>query len=204
MSRSVQRRLHTQLRTAVAVLDLPLGDLDVERLAVEMTAPVKALLAEALASAEEQAPLAVAVPDPEPEPWSGSTLGMDEAAGVATTQYAGCICRISLDVDLDSPAATLAEQLRRQPDVTATDIPTSSYIGLTVRPPSLHAWAWWLHKLAIGAESVTIQGDAAYAVGVKDGVAVQLCGDGVPELLTDKAAARLAGVLAEPAAGHPW
>lgn len=203
MSRDLQHRLHTQLRTAVAVLDLPLTEQHIEGLAVEMTAPVKALLAEALAGAEEQAPLPVAVTVPVVSVGSGPCF--DEAVGVATSEYDGCVNRISLDVDCDSPAAALADQLRRQPDVTATDIPTASYMGLTVRPASLHAWAWWLHNLGIGAESVTIQGASAYAVGEKNGVAVQLRGDGVPELLTDHAAARLSGVLVVPVpAGHPW
>ncbi|WP_055535880.1 hypothetical protein [Streptomyces graminilatus] len=202
MSRHLQHRLHTQLRTATALLDLPLTEQHIERLAVEMTAPVKALLAEAVAGTEEQAPLPVTVTAPVID--TGTRPYFDEAVGVATSEYGGCVNRFSLDVDLGSPAVVLAEQLRRQPDVTATDIPTATFIGLTVRPPSLHAWAWWLHKLNIGAESVTIEGDAAHAVGEKDGVAVQLCGDGVPALLTDRAAARLAGVLVEPAVGHPW
>lgn len=203
MSRDLQHRLHAQLRTAVDLLDLPLTEQHIEGLAVEMTAPVKAMLAEALAGAEEDAPLPVAVAVPVISPGSGPCF--DEAVGVATSEYDGCVNRISLDVDCASPAATLADQLRRQPDVTATDIPTASYMGLTVRPPSLHAWAWWLHKLGISSDAVTVQGEAAYAVGEKDGVCVQLCGDGVPDLLTDHAAARLAGVLAETApAGHPW
>jgi hypothetical protein len=44
---------------------------------------------------------------------------------------------------------------------------------------------------------VTLQGSAAYAVGTKDDVAVALRGDGVPELLADRGAARLMGLLAE-------
>lgn len=203
MSRTLQHRLHTQLRTAVAVLDLPLTEQHIEGLAVEMTAPVKAMFAEALAAANEQAPLAVAVTVPVLS--VGPHPDVDEAVGMETSEYAGCVSRISLDVDLDSPAAVLAQRLReRQPDVTATDVPTNSYIGLTVRPQSLHAWAWWLNELGISADSVTVQGDAAYAVGEKNGVAVQLRGDGVPDLLTDRAAARLAGVLAGGPAGHPW
>ncbi|MGY1498597.1 hypothetical protein ACW4TU_18690 [Streptomyces sp. QTS52] len=203
MSRDLQHRLHTQLRTAVDLLDLPLTEQHIERLAVEMTAPVKALLAEALAGAEEQAPLLVTITVPVISVGSGPCF--DDAVGVATSEYAGCVNHIGLDVDCDSPAAALADQLRRQPDVTATDIPTGTHMGLTVRPPSLHAWAWWLHKLGIPSHAVTVQGEAAYAVGEKDGVCVLLCGDGVPELLTDRPAARLAGVLAEPvAAGHPW
>jgi hypothetical protein len=79
VSRSLQHRLHTQLRTAVAVLDLPLGDLDLERLAVEMTAPVKAILAEAREDADEEAPLAVAVT----VPVLGADVSVELAAVVA-------------------------------------------------------------------------------------------------------------------------
>jgi hypothetical protein len=198
VSRDLQHRLHTQLRTAVAFLDLPLGALDIEALAVEMTAPVKAMLAEALATADEQAPLAVSVPGP--EAWSGSTPGIDEAVGVATTEYAGCIARIQVDVDLDSPAAVLAQWMRRQPEVVATDVPTTDYVGVILHPQSLTQWAWWLQKLSVTPDQVTVQGEAAYATGHRDGVTVQVEGDGVPDLLTDREAARLVGALPE----HPW
>ncbi|MYR58405.1 hypothetical protein GTY54_19905 [Streptomyces sp. SID625] len=39
----------------------------------------------------------------------------------------------------------LAAQLRQQqPDVMATDVPTATYLRLTVRPRSLTAWRRWL------------------------------------------------------------
>lgn len=203
MSRHLQLKLHAQLRTAVAVLDLPLTDLHIEALAVEMTAPVKAMLAEAVASTEEETPLPVAVTvpviDTSPQP------RIDEAAGVAVSEYAGCISRIGLDVDLDSPAAALADKLRSsQPDVTATEVPDATTLGLIVRPQSIDCWRWWLNRLNVPVGDVETQGDAATATGHHKGVTIQLRGDGVPGLLTDKAAARLAGVLAPQPAGHPW
>ncbi|MDX3455097.1 hypothetical protein PV396_24670 [Streptomyces sp. ME02-8801-2C] len=203
MSRHLQHRLHTQLVTAVAVLDLPLTDLDLERLAVEMTAPVKAMLAEALATADEQAPLAVSVAVPVIS--AGPHPDVDEAAGVETSEYAGCVSRIGLEIDLDSPAAVLADKLRSsQPDVIATDVPDAATLGLTVRPQSIDCWRWWLSHLNVPVGAVETHGDAATATGQYKGVTIQLRGDGVPELLTDRAAARLAGVIAGGPAGHPW
>lgn len=201
MSRTLQHRLHTQLRTAVAVLDLPLTDLHIEDLAVEMTAPVKAMLAEAVAGAEEEAPLPVAVA----VPVIGVAPRVDEAAGVAVSEYAGCVCRINLDVDYDSPAAILAASLRdSQPDVMATDVPDPTTLGLTVRPQSIDCWRWWLGRLNVPINLAKVEGDAVTGTGHYKGVTIQLRGDGVPALLTDEDAARLSGVLVEPAAGHPW
>ncbi|MFF9215572.1 hypothetical protein [Streptomyces viridosporus] len=184
----LQHQLHTRIELAVQMLDLPLTADHIERLALELTPALKALLAEQADAHAETAPVRYAV----------VSKDVDQALGVETTQYAGCTTRIGLDVDLEAPAALLAQELRtRQPDVVATDIPTATYLGLTVRPQSLHAWRWWLDTLGIAAESVTVQGSAAYAVGEKDGVAVQICGDGVPALLADQGAARLMGLLAE-------
>lgn len=188
MSQDLQQQLHARLDLAATVLGLPLKGKHIEHLAAELTPAVKALLAEQADTHASTVPVRYAV----------VCETTDEQAGVHTTTYAGCTSRIDTDVDLDSPAALLAEAFRsRQPDVIATDVPTATYLGLTVRPRSLHAWRWWLDKLNIPAESVTVQGSAAYAVGVKDDVAIQLCGDGVPELLTDAGAARLMGLLAE-------
>ncbi|MFM9542271.1 hypothetical protein [Streptomyces turgidiscabies] len=199
MSRDLQHRLHAQLRTAVAFLDLPLGDLDLERLAVEMTAPVKALLAEALATADEQAPLAVSVAVPVIS--AGPQPDIDEAASTETTEYAGCASRIGVDVDLDSPAAALAQKFRSsQPDVIATDVPDATTLGLTVRPQSLDCWQWWLARLNVPINRSQVEGDAVTGTGHYKGVTIQLRGDGVPELLMDREAARLVGAL--PA--HPW
>lgn len=179
MSRDLQHRVHTILRTAVVMFDLPLDDHHVERLAVEATPAVKALIAEALDGQAQNVPVRYAVVRP-----------TDEQAAVETTQYAGCVSRISVEVDLDSPAACLATELRRHHDVIATDVPTGSYLGLTVRPATAEAWRWWLRTLAISEDKVTVQGTNAYAVGEKDGVAVHLCGDDTALLLPGGASAR--------------
>jgi hypothetical protein len=191
VSRDLQQQLHARLDLAATVLGLPLSGEHIERLAAELAPAVKALLAEQADTHASIVPVRYAV----------ACETTDEQAGVHTTTYADCISRIGSDVDLDSPAALLAERLRsQQPDVIATDVPTATYLGLTVRPQSLHAWRWWLDKLNIPAESVTLQGSAAYAVGVTKDVAVGLRGDGVPGLLVDEGAARLMGLLAEQAA----
>ncbi|EGX60148.1 hypothetical protein SZN_09506 [Streptomyces zinciresistens K42] len=188
MSRPLQHRLHSRLELAAQILDLPLTRHQLERLAVELTPAVKAFLAEQADSDAETVPVRCAVIGP----------ATDEEAGVQTTTYAQCTSRIGLDVDLDSPAARLAEQYRmRQPDVIATDVPSATYLGLTVRPQSLNAWRWWVDKLGIATDKVTVQGDAAYAVGVVGDVAVQVQAYGVPALLTDRGTARLMGLLAE-------
>ncbi|MFE7236134.1 hypothetical protein ACFVAF_37080 [Streptomyces sp. NPDC057596] len=181
MSRALQHQLLSILQTATATLDLPLDSGHLERLAVEVTPVISALLATTQATAEEDAPIRCTL--------TGAQL--DEAAGVRTTEYAGRISRIGVDVDEDSPAALLAAELRgRQPDVIATDVPDAKYLGLTVRPQSLDAWRWWLDKLGIAAEVVTQTGDAAHAVGVVGDVAVEVCGVGVPELQAEKSALR--------------
>lgn len=194
MSRDLQHRLHARLELATQMLDLPLTADHLERLAIELTPSVKALLAEQADTQAATVPVAYAVVGPD----------VDVEAGVQTTTYAQCVSRIGLDVDLDSPSAVLADQLRmRQPDVTATDIPSPMYLGLTVRPQSLHAWRWWLDKLHIAADAVTSQGNSAYGMGVVDGVAVHVRGDGVPTLLADRGAARLEGLLAETPTAQP-
>ncbi|MFE9935899.1 hypothetical protein [Streptomyces hirsutus] len=172
MSRELQRSLHASIETAVVFDDLPLDHRHIEALAVQLTPQVKALIAQAVAAAEDNAPVRYGL----------AAAELDERVEVA----------------LDSPAAVLAAQLRgHQPDVVATDVPSPTYLGLTVRPQSLNSWQWWLGVLSIDPKAVTVQGTAAYAVGTKDGCVVHVCGDGVPELLTDTAAARLMGLLAE-------
>lgn len=197
MSRDLQLKLHGHLQTVTATLDLPLNPLDVERLAIELTPLVKALLAAADAKVAELVPVAYAVAD------TATTAHTEtsEYAGFETTEYAGCLARIRTTVDLDSPAAVLAQWFRsRQSDVTATDVPSAVSVGVTVRPQSLHAWRWWLDKIGASPDHVAIQDDAAYVAGHCDGATVHIQGYGVPALLADKDAARLAGVMA----GHPW
>lgn len=192
MSRDLQLKLHSRIELATQVLDLPLTADHVERLALELTPAVKALLAEQADAHDATVPVRYAVVGPDTAVVEG------EADGIATTEYAGCTVRIGTDIDLACPAALLADQLRmRQPDVTATDIPAATYLGLTVRPQSLHSWRWWLDKLHVAADAVTYRGDTAYAVGVVGDVAVEVRGEGIPALLADKGAARLMGLLAE-------
>lgn len=192
MSRGLQHELHSRLELAAQMLDLPLAGEDLERLAVELTPAVKAIVAEQMEAHAETVPVSYGV----------VRTDLDAQAGVHTTTYAGCTARIGTEVDQESPAALLAAELRgRQPDVIATDIPSATYLGLTVRPQSLHAWRWWLDKLAIHPDAVTRQDDSVFAMGVVGNVAVALCGEGVPTLMVDEPAARLMGLLAETAPG---
>ncbi|MDT6983697.1 hypothetical protein ACFSUJ_11985 [Streptomyces lusitanus] len=183
MSRDLQHRLHSRLELATQMLDLPLTAQHLEALAVELTPAVKALLAEQADVQASAAPVGYAVVETE---------------GVRTTTYAQCTSRIDVNVDEDSPAALLAATFRtRQPDVTATDVPSATYLGLTVHPQSLHAWAWWVERLHLDPAALTRRDSSVYGIGHVDGVAVHVRGEGVPELMTDESAARLMGLLAE-------
>lgn len=193
MSDDLQQKLHAAITTTTDMHDLPLTFQHAERLAVDLTPVVKALLATAAAAWEEAESLRCQVTD-------AGHAATDADTDVEVTEYAGCTTRIGLDVDLDSPAVTLAQWARQQPDATATDIPRPDRLGITTRPTCLTEWAWWLQQLNIHVDRIVYRGGSAYASGHRDGVVVQLQGDGVPDLLTDKAAARLAGVLA----GHPF
>ncbi|MEV0478042.1 hypothetical protein, partial [Streptomyces prunicolor] len=159
--RDVPHKLHSALQMATGLLDLPLTAAHLEALALELTGPVRALIAEAVAEAGTDSPVRYAVVDRQV-----TGRQVDEQTGVETTEYAGCVSRISTDVDLNSPAATLAAELRRHHDVVLTDVPTGTYVGLTVRPRTFRAWQWWLNKFAISEDTVTVQGTNAYAVGV--------------------------------------
>ncbi|MEV5368948.1 hypothetical protein AB0N12_06245 [Streptomyces albogriseolus] len=183
MSRDLQHRLHSRLELAAQMLDLPLTAQHLEDLAVELTPAVKALLAEQADAQAAAAPVSYAVV---------------ETDGVRTTTYAQCTSRIDVTVAEDSPAALLAAAFRtRQPDVVATDVPSATYLGLTVRPQSLHAWAWWVERLRLDPVALTRQDSSVYGVGNVDGVVVHVRGDGVSDLMADESAARLMGLLAE-------
>ncbi|MCM8548957.1 hypothetical protein [Streptomyces sp. STCH 565 A] len=159
---------------------------DLERLAVELAPAVKALIAEATDAHAETVPVRYAV-----------VATQDEQAGVHTTTFAST-ARIGMDVDPTSPAALLAAELRaHQADVRATDVPSPTYLGLTIRPQSLHAWRWWIDKLGIHPDAVTLQDTAAYATGTLGDVVIAVQADEVPALLVDEAAARLLGLIAE-------
>ncbi|MET9100004.1 hypothetical protein [Streptomyces antibioticus] len=176
----MQHRLHAALETATAMLDLPLDTHHLERLAVELTPTVKALLAGADAALADLTPVPYAVTD-----------------DVEETLLDGCRVRVQADVDHDCPAARLGLMLRSaQHDVVATDVPDETTLGLTVHPQSLDCWRWWMHRMGIDPTAITIEGDAVTATGSCEGVTINLRGEGVPELLADKSAARLMGVIA--------
>ncbi len=183
--RDVPHRLHSALEMAAALLDLPLTVAHLEGLALELTGPVRALIAEALAEASTDSPVRYAVVDRQV-----TGREVDAETGVETTEYAGCVSRISLDVDVDSPAATLAAELRRHHDVVITDVPNGTCLGLTVRSRTVQAWQWWLKKFAISADTVTVQGTDAYAAGVVGDVAVHLCGEDTGTLLSSDVSVR--------------
>lgn len=183
--RHVPHKLDSALRMAAGLLDLPLTASQLEALALELTGPVRALIAEALAAVGDDAPVRYAVTD-----------GTFEES-----EFAGCVRRVGLDVDLDSPAVVLAERLRStQYDVVSTEVPNGTTLGITVRPQSLDCWRWWLGTLGVEPSRVTTDRDTAVGTGSCKNVTVHVRGEGVPELLTDRAAARLMGVIAEPAA----
>lgn len=186
--RHVPHKVHSALELAVTLLDLPLTATHIEALALELTGPVRALIAEALAAVGDDAPVLYAVA-------RGTVEEFEEA------EFAGCTQRVGLDVDLDSPAATLAARLRStQHDVVSTEVPDGTTLGITVRPQSLACWRWWLGTLGVTPSNVTVDGQAAVGTGSCKGVTVHLRGEGVPDLLTDHAAARLMCVLVEPVA----
>ncbi|MBK3572638.1 hypothetical protein JHN63_02120 [Streptomyces sp. MBT65] len=183
--RHVTHELHSALQMAAGLLDLPLAAPQLEAMALELTGPVRALIAEALAAVGDDAPVRYAVTD----------------GAFEESEFAGCVRRVGLDVDLDSPAVVLAERMRStQHDVVSTEIPDKTTLGITVRPQSLDCWRWWMVSLGVDPERVTTDGTTAVGTGSSKGVTVNLRGEGVPELLTDRAAARLMGVITEPVA----
>jgi hypothetical protein len=199
VTRSLQHKLHSGIETVTVFQDLPLTTQHIETLAVHLTPMVKALLAQADAELADLVPVEYA---------------LTEQAGPAdrtVTEYDGCTSSIHPEVEEDSPAALLALELRRQPDVTATDVPTRTHLTLTVQPQSLHGWKWWRGRLAVG--SILRHGSVVSGTGHYGEITVQLRGSNVGDLLDDQAAAqsarRLQGFLggdvpARRSAGHPW
>ncbi|MER6531197.1 hypothetical protein [Streptomyces sp. NPDC001508] len=182
--RHVPLKLHSAIEFAAQLLDLPLDARQLEALAVELTGPVRALIAEARADVGDDSPVRYAVAD-------------TSAGEFEESEFAGCTVRVGLDVDLGSPAAALADRLRStQYDVVSTEVPDAGTLGITVRPQSLDCWRWWTAQLGIALASVVTDGDAVTATGTCKGVTVQLRGEGVSALLADRAAARLMGVTA--------
>ncbi|MEU6376758.1 hypothetical protein [Streptomyces sp. NPDC046909] len=185
--RHVPHKLHSALEMANAILDLPLTPGQREALALELTGPVRALIAEALANAGDESPVRYAVADAELHP---------DAEEFEVSEFAGCTTRVGLDADLDSPAGTVAAKARRQPDVTGIEIHDALTIGVSVDPQSLDAWRWWLHSFQIDPATVVLDGTVATATGTKDGATVHLRGDNVPAMYSDKGAARLTRLIA--------
>ncbi|MBE4790966.1 hypothetical protein [Streptomyces caniscabiei] len=194
MSRALQHQLHSRLETVTALRDLPLTRQHIEALAVDLTPIVKALLAEADADRSDVVPVEYAL--------------TDQAGPVDRyiTDYDGCRASTHPEVEEDCPAALLAAELRRQPDVKATDVPTPTHLTLTVRPSSIHGWRWWRRKLAVG--SILRHGSLVTGTGHYGEVTVHLRGENAGDLLdtraVNKSAARLQNFLAERPAGHPW
>ncbi|MBP5922132.1 MULTISPECIES: hypothetical protein [Streptomyces] len=195
MSRTLQHQLHSRIEMATVLADLPLTAQQVEHLALELTGPVKAMIAEATATADEIVPVAYAVAE------------QADPTDRHVTEYAGCRSSIHPEVEEDSPAALLALEMRStQPDVTATDVPTRTHLTLTVRPQSLYGWTWWRRKLAVG--SILRHGSVVTGTGHYGEITVQLRGENVGDLLDNRPrtrpVTRLQNACAGRPAGHPW
>lgn len=185
--RRVPKQLRLSIELAAKLLSLPLTALQLEALALELTGPVRALIAEALADVGDDSPVRYAVAE-----------SAGASAEFEVTEYAGCTSAVGLEVDLDSPAAVLAHKLRStQYDVVSTEVPDAHTMGITVRPGSIDCWRWWMQRLGVDPQAVATDGSCVTGTGQYKGVTVHLRGQDVPELLTDLPAARLMGVIAE-------
>jgi hypothetical protein len=188
VSRNIQQQMLSGIDTAVTVLDLPLTRDQIERLAVELTPAVAAMVAERDATIAEL----------EPAPYRLAETIDDSERYVS--EFAGCTLSIRPDVAEDAPAALLGLELRTtQSDVLALDVPAATSLIVTVRPRSPQAWTWWLDKFE-AAPCSPEQPCCATTVGRYGDITVELRGEGVPDLLADRSAARLTSVMA----GHPW
>ncbi|OKK06445.1 hypothetical protein AMK26_10535 [Streptomyces sp. CB03234] len=113
-------------------------------------------------------------------------LARQQASPAMTARAAGTFHTIDPDTPEDAPAALLAQQLRTsQPDVTATDVRSTTELRLTVRPQSMEAWLWWLGMLSVDTRTVTCRGSVTTGHGRRGDVAVVLVGDGVGGLQAD-------------------
>ncbi|MFJ2515569.1 hypothetical protein ACIPEL_36130 [Streptomyces griseoviridis] len=178
--RHVPHRLHSALQMATGLLDLPLTGPQLEALAMELTGPVRALIAEATDRAEGDSPVRYAVAD-------------DYVADYEVSEYAGCTTRVALDADMDSPAGTAAFKCRRQPDCKDVTIHDAHTATVTVEPGSMDSWRWWLVQLGIDPTTVTADGAVSVATGTHSGATVHLRGIGVQAL---PSAARLQAFIA--------
>lgn len=188
MSRALQQTLLARLDTAVAVLDLPLTREQLERLAVELAPGVAAMFAERDATIAEL----------EPAPYTVTDAVSDVDRHVR--EFAGCRLSICPDVAEDAPAALLGLELQRmQSDVLALDVPSATSLVVTVKPRSSQAWDWWRNKFGAVTCSPE-QPCCTTTTGHYGDIAVELRGEGVPDLLSSRSADRLADLMA----GHPW
>ncbi|MFM9595702.1 hypothetical protein ACKI2C_20230 [Streptomyces brasiliscabiei] len=194
MSRDRQHLIHGAVSTITALRDLPLTEQQVEVLAVDLTPFLTAMLADTDAELADLVPVEYALTE---------QVGPTDRT---VTEYDGCTSSIHPEVEEDSPAALLALELRRQPDVTATDVPTRTHLTLTVQPQSLHGWKWWRGRLAVG--SILRHGQVVSGTGHYGEITVQLRGSNVGDLLdaqaVQRSARKLQGFLAESPVGHPW
>ncbi|GGY00147.1 hypothetical protein [Streptomyces fructofermentans] len=186
MSRDLQHALHAALTAAAARIDLPLDGQHLERLALELAPDVAALLGRRTAQSYD-----LEVP-------ASAADGDDGERYVR--EYAGCRLSIQPDVTEDAPAALLGLELQRsQSDVLALDVAGATSLVVTVRPRSPQAWDWWLAKF----DAVTCSAEqpcCTTTTGRYGEIAVELRGEGVPDILADRSADRLSTVTA----GHPW
>lgn len=183
MSRRLQHRLHTALTTAVATRDLPLTDLHVEALAVELAPFLKAMLAERDATIDELLP-------------APYLLATDTERVVS--EFEGCRLSIHPDVAEDAPAALLGLGLRHtRTDVVALDVSTATHLTVTVQPKTARAWGWWRTTFDTVANHVP-QSCCTTLTGAYGEVSVEIRGNAVPDLIAREAA------QADVLAGHPW
>ncbi|MEI5522483.1 hypothetical protein WB388_17930 [Streptomyces brasiliscabiei] len=182
------------MSTITALRDLPLTEQQVEVLAVDLTPFLAAMLADTDAELADLVPVEYALTE------------QADPTDRTVSEYDGCTSYIHPEVEEDSPAALLALELRRQPDVTATDVPTRTHLTLTVQPQSLYGWRWWRGKLAVG--SILRHGSVVSGTGHYGEITVQLRGSNVGGLLdaqaVQRSARKLQGFLAESPVGHPW
>jgi hypothetical protein len=177
VSRALQQRLLSHLDLAVSVLDLPLTRDQIERLAAELTPGLATMTAGRNATTE----------------------AADDGERVVR-EFAGCTLSIRPDIAEDAPAALLGLELQStQSDVLALDVRGATDLVVTVRPRSSDSWEWWLTRF----EAVTCSPEqpcCTTTTGRYGDIAVELRGEGVPDLLATRSAARLGGFIS----GHPW
>ncbi|MEU4172151.1 hypothetical protein AB0F46_35370 [Streptomyces sp. NPDC026665] len=192
MSRTLQHKLLTGLDLAVATLNLPLTREQLERLAVELTPSVAAMVAERDATIAELEPVPYTV-----------AASHDSDGERIVREFAGCRLSIDPDVAEDAPAALLGLELqsRQSADVRALDVRGATSLVVTVHPRTERSWQWWIDHFD-ARPCTPDQPCCTTVIGHHGDIEVELRGDGVPDLpgLADRSAARLGQMMA----GHPW